>query len=185
MVLRYASNQDGPLLAYDYGAHKEDYKQIIETHQARLARWKQVMERKSASGGYESSSLVSHKKKKTIQKQGSTVASKKDARISSQPSTSTITIGEAAAADLVYLDEISVPETILNDTDTSMICIMCQGKTADVVFVPCHHCVLCFRCSETMCRRFCPSCRTTITARLQPSSIRVVRPRIVSSYSFI
>lgn len=96
-----------------------------------------------------------------------------------------ITIGEAAAGNLVSLDAVSVPEIISNDTDTSMLCIICQGKTADVVFEPCHHCVLCSRCSETTCRTFCPSCRTTITARLQPSSIRVVQPRIYNSYSFM
>lgn len=198
---RYAAYQEGPLAAYEYGAHKEDWKQINETHQARLARWKKVMLEERT--GQRSSPI--HKKKTALAEPRKPKAKKKSAepRKKSERSKAadesmqttamacytgmTRFRGDGTVDAPVKLVDVSVPTrtSIVNDTDTSRICIMCQESGANVVLEPCHHCVLCVSCAETSCRTFCPCCRTTITDRLQTTSILVVRPRIYSSYSFM
>uniref|UniRef100_A0A7S4K6M5 RING-type domain-containing protein n=1 Tax=Odontella aurita TaxID=265563 RepID=A0A7S4K6M5_9STRA len=70
--------------------------------------------------------------------------------------------------------------------EDDMACVVCQGAVARIVFEPCHHCVLCVSCSEEgHCRRFCPLCRAPIKGRIQPSFVRLIRPRIFSAHSFM
>lgn len=65
-------------------------------------------------------------------------------------------------------------------------CIACQEEKATIIFEPCLHCVLCARCNEAgVCKSWCPTCRTTITGRVQPYSARVIRPKVYSVYSFM
>ena len=65
-------------------------------------------------------------------------------------------------------------------------CIACQTNKADLVFEPCQHNVLCEECSKKgICSKWCPTCRTVITNRIQPSSAIVVRPQVYSAYSFM
>jgi hypothetical protein len=181
--LRYANtDHGGPLLAYEYGAHEEDCKVLKETHNARLARWARVMSGKGQTFPPTKKRSYQKKKDNTVKINVTKIVSVSAKRKSTAP---TITIGEAAAAKEIKLNDISVPSKITNNTDSSMICIMCQAHVANVVFEPCHHCVLCSRCSETACQKFCPTCRTTISDRIKPSSIRVVRPRVYGSYSFM
>jgi len=188
------------LAAYEYGAHKEDWKEINETHQARLERWSKVVSEelrgKMSSSPPQKKKTVAGRKPKEDKKSSDSLKKnekreggtrKKAPSVAMTVNASEISgfSGEGIASDTVTLRHVSVPTSIVNDTDTSMVCIMCQERRADIVFEPCHHCVLCSSCSETMCRTFCPSCRTTIIGRLRPSSIRVIRPRIYSSYSFM
>ena len=70
-------------------------------------------------------------------------------------------------------------------TNNDMICMVCQIANVQVAFEPCFHCLLCLSCSLTACRKFCPLCRTPISSRVQPTTARLVRPRIYSAYSFI
>lgn len=163
-----------------------------ETHQARLARWTRAMSNETRDSGGTSQTLPPTKKiKRSYQKKKDNAAASKKvttkvpATAKQKLTPSTITIGEAAAAKEINLNGISVPPTITNNTDTSMICIMCQAQVANIVFEPCHHCVMCSRCSNMAAPTFCPTCRTTISDRIKPSSIRVVRPRVYSSYSFM
>jgi len=189
-------------VAYEYGAHKDDLKEISETHQERIARWAKVLRDELISGKNSSPSprkrtKSAREKQKKSQVQRKTRATEtrrqSDQSVAAPASISTRNSEEDVASfrgagtfgETISLNDITVPTSIRNDTDTSMVCIMCQEQRAEVVFEPCHHCVLCSRCSERTCKTFCPSCRTTITGRLRPSSIRVVRPRIYSSYSFM
>ena len=65
-------------------------------------------------------------------------------------------------------------------------CIVCQTNKADLVFEPCQHNVLCSECNQKgICSKWCPTCRTPITERIQPSSAVVVRPQVYSAYSFM
>ena len=65
-------------------------------------------------------------------------------------------------------------------------CIVCQTNKADLVFEPCQHNVLCEECNKKgVCSKWCPTCRTIITNRIQPSSAIVVRPQVYSAYSFM
>jgi len=65
-------------------------------------------------------------------------------------------------------------------------CIVCQTNKADLVFEPCQHNVLCSECNKKgICSKWCPTCRTIITNRIQPSSAIVVRPQVYSAYSFM
>ena len=65
-------------------------------------------------------------------------------------------------------------------------CIACQTNKADLVFEPCQHNVLCSECNKKgICSKWCPTCRTPITKRIQPVSAVVVRPQVYSAYSFM
>ena len=65
-------------------------------------------------------------------------------------------------------------------------CVCCQTNKADLVFEPCQHNVLCSECNKKgICSKWCPTCRTPITKRIQPSSAVVVRPQVYSAYSFM
>ena len=65
-------------------------------------------------------------------------------------------------------------------------CVACQTNKADLVFEPCQHNVLCSECNKRgICSKWCPTCRTPITKRIQPSSAVVVRPQVYSAYSFM
>ena len=213
---RYAPFQDAPLAAYEYGAHEEDWKQINETHQHRLARWSRVVadeksgktsspaQKKEAAPNEMSGKNTSPARKKAapeslrMKENKKTVEARtkktgrvlKEPRIKPPPAASGDANiagfrGVGTAGDTVELKHVSVPMRVVNDTDTSMMCVVCQENKAEIVFEPCHHCVLCSDCSETTCKTFCLSCRTTITGRLRPSAIHAVRPRIYSSYSFM
>jgi hypothetical protein len=69
------------------------------------------------------------------------------------------------------------------------LCIACQEKFADVVFEPCHHCVLCQECAQQSrcCPLWCPKCWTTIHDRLLPKTgtLCFIQPPVYSAYSFL
>ena len=71
------------------------------------------------------------------------------------------------------------------EDEVQTMCIFCQEKPARIVFEPCQHCVMCLDCSEQGAKKFCPLCRTPIVTRVEPTYVRLVRPRIYSAYSFM
>jgi len=47
----------------------------------------------------------------------------------------------------------------------SMECIICEERVAKIIFNPCHHLVLCSKCSHLVAH--CPMCRSTIASRYE------------------
>lgn len=98
-----------------------------------------------------------------------------------------IPIGELDGSIPDFMDSKTLvtlrqPSYGIHDLD----CIACQEERATIVFEPCLHCVLCARCNQAgICKNWCPTCRTTITGRVQPHSARVIRPKVYSAYSFL
>jgi hypothetical protein len=175
-VLRYAADQDAPLVAYEYGCHEDDRKKVNETHQERMARWARIMQEERRGASASAQALSPSKKKRKA-------PAPPPVRPTPPPAPSFR--GRGTIGDSIVVADITVPSGITNETDTSMMCIMCQETKAEIVLEPCHHCVLCARCADTACKTFCPSCRTKIIGRIQPTTIRIVRPQIYSAYSFM
>ena len=72
----------------------------------------------------------------------------------------------------------------LLNADYQGLCILCQDSKACVMVNPCQHMLFCKKCvASGFCRRFCPVCRSNITSMTQVSYIKMIRPRIFSSYS--
>lgn len=67
------------------------------------------------------------------------------------------------------------------------LCLICQKKTASVVFHPCHHTVICSSCDRQgiYFPKFCPTCRMEIHDRVLSKFAVFARPRIYSAYSFM
>jgi len=54
---------------------------------------------------------------------------------------------------------------VLTKLRESMECIICEERVAKVVFNPCHHLVLCNKCSHLVAH--CPMCRSVIASRYE------------------
>ena len=67
------------------------------------------------------------------------------------------------------------------------LCIICQETKAQVIFHPCHHCVICPQCDNKglFFPKFCPICRMSIQDRVSAELVTFVSPRIYSAYSFM
>jgi len=142
----------------------------------------------NVAGGVGSDPLARAKKlgRKTP---GSKKSSGSKRRVDSRSSTAPeeLRIGDLDGSTPKCMDDKTLvtlrqPSHGIHDLD----CIACQEEKATIIFEPCLHCVLCARCNEAgVCKSWCPTCRTTITGRVQPYSARVVRPKVYSVYSFM
>lgn len=82
---------------------------------------------------------------------------------------------------------------------TESACILCQESKAQVIFMPCFHCILCSTCCERFNyapsyylrntqqnknNKFCPSCRVPIQSISKPKTAVLVRPKVYSAACF-
>ena len=196
---------DVPPKGYVYGAHQEDFQKTTESHDDILARWK---------GTYESEKAGSGLFGPLHQINGGTGVSSGTgySHDDHSPSRSVVTLGSGgnarpshvhlrarngAVSDEVPLRSLGVATATMDgrtlvtvcrpSTDAmDSACVICQDHRAQIVFEPCHHCVLCVSCFKNgHCKKFCPVCRMPIQSRVQPSLLRLIRPRIYSAYSFM
>ena len=151
--LRYTQQSN----AYEYGSHAEDFWMWKkQNHTQTLQRWKRTQEinKKQAKNKHETTSVGTKKNMVTAILEGSTVWSQ---IVSPTPSS-----------------KREGNNNHNNNKDTK--CIACQKTMAEIVFWPCHHCLLCTKCSAMCCPFRCPVCMTTITERVQPDEIVWIQP---------
>lgn len=185
--LRYAAMNE-PSCAYEYGTHEQDFYDTREGHKERLARWKTMFHiDKIQRKGNEV--IRGSSPNETNDFAGRNGGSGDDGELVRPKGASST---EVAVASLrPPITTVMEPDTLLSLRKPSfhsldMLCILCQQNKAQIVFEPCHHCVLCSKCDESgHCQKFCPKCRIPIMSKTQPSFVRVVRPRIYSAYSFM
>lgn len=175
-TLRYAK-PGAQVAAYEFGAHKDDFKRRRESHEERWYRFRQVYEQEKAEGKLGYAPNLPNASSRETQASPFTPGRSRQSHFSYN---NTARLAESAAhiAPSVDMQECRPP-------NTDMTCIICQAKKAQIVFQPCSHCLLCSECASFSCRRFCPLCRAPIARRDQPSKVRIVQPRIFSAYCFM
>lgn len=89
------------------------------------------------------------------------------------------------------------PTVVSTHSIIDVTCVLCQESKAQVIFLPCKHCILCSSCCKRFdyCspplsygrstnHKFCLTCRVPIQSTVQPQKAVFVRPRICSAALF-
>jgi hypothetical protein len=89
------------------------------------------------------------------------------------------------------------PTVVSTDSLIDITCVLCQDSKAQIIFLPCLHCILCVSCCNEFdycsppvssgtntSNKFCPTCRVPIQSIAQPKRAVLIRPRICSSALF-
>ncbi len=90
------------------------------------------------------------------------------------------------------------PTVVSTDSFTDITCVLCQDSKAQIIFLPCLHCILCVSCcnefdycsipvssGRNTSNKFCPTCRVPIQSIAQPKRAALIRPRIGSAALFL
>ena len=171
--------------AYEFGAHPEDFKKKKnESHAVLLARFTGVYEIEKANGTLGKAPKIPDKSTAGVLLTG-VLSPSLGKQGASEHRQRQLQQHEARLLDSAADIAESVDIADLRPRDADMTCLICQANQAQIVFQPCSHCVLCQACSNAHCRRFCPLCRTPIAMRTAPRKLRMVQPRIYSSYAFM
>ena len=150
--LRYTQQSN----AYEYGSHVEDFWMWKnQNHTQTLQRWKRTQE-------------INQKQDKD-KNVTTTVGTKKNV-------VTAILEGSTVWSQIVSPTPSSKWEGNDNHNNKDTKCIACQKTMAEIVFWPCHHCLLCTKCSAMCCPFRCPICMTTITERVQPDEVVWIQP---------
>jgi len=174
--LMYASNK-AQASAYHYGNHVEDLTLNKETHDDRLKRFKRVHEQDT-------------NRNKKMQQADPVPPTNEIPLSSMQPienaaknqKVGITSIGGEQSSNLLVT--VVENESALLNQGHQGICIFCQDEKACIVFNPCRHSVLCEDCFlKGKCRKFCPTCRNTISSTVKPQKVKLVRPRVFSAYA--
>ena len=164
---------------YEYGKHDEDFMRVMETEEAKRRRWKETFreEMKKARDA------VRNKDNMLVREE----TNANNLNDSFKNIENVCTFGASEIDPTTAMIPSNIPVTLQKRPDEyHLTCIACQKERAEIIFEPCHHCVICVKCMENgLCPKFCPSCRTLIEDRVIASYARFVRPRIFSAYSFI
>jgi hypothetical protein len=169
---QYGSNSK-PLKAYEYGAHEADFTKFLETHEDRLARFIQIH-----------TNDLKMKEDKQALEEGELPPSKPPDEAPRPPSAPALPRHEMGFMDRSTMPT-KFPSPASSGIDCDLTCVLCLEAPVRIVLEPCFHCVLCEKCSTTLCTLSCPVCQTSITGKVKPNLGRLVRPRIFSAQSFM
>jgi len=194
-ALRYMQSGTLPTV-YEYGAHPEDFKANVhnETHEERYERFKDVneleqrkLQRKRGEGLADVGEGVSNGGPVVAAAAATTAATLRDltAGASIRDQVKLSEFGGKPKSEGAFPNHHHHTQQQQPEDEVQTLCIFCQEKPARIVFEPCQHCVMCMDCSEEGAKKFCPLCRTPIVTRVEPTYVRLVRPRIYSAYSFM
>lgn len=162
--LSYAPNRHHSS-SYYFGGHSEDYRPFLETYIERLERFRNTYETEI----------------KRLEEINTTT---NEIHLSILPEFQSKTY---PGAEKIMVTSVKSEGHLLNNQNNyQLLCIICQDTRARIIFEPCKHAVLCEACfSKGFCRKFCPICRTPLLSTTKPNKIRIVRPRVFSTYSVL
>jgi len=192
--LAYASNRIAPR-SYQYGIHVEDWWSVEdkeeeedsamndteerggglrkgrETYYERLARWEKTFQKEQQREQNHIAELALHEKPPTKEIALKNISSMDDTAI-------TKSLHPDSLVTVVQPNQLWTTKKFNNGDN----CVICQEKSAQIVFQPCQHCLVCAQCVQNgYCPKFCPSCRINITSTCQPTYLKLVRPRIYTT----
>lgn len=186
--LSYKSSKMKPS-CYQYGVHEEDNSEIRETYADRVKRWEETFLREQQTGGKQNAvknptttttcDIASNSPPEHVERGNPPT---KEVSVSTLCNNK---IGNTAIRPESLVSVMS-PDEAFFTSKYQKLCIVCQKRTADVLFQPCSHSVICGHCnSMDHCKTFCPICKTSISSTTCITHVKYVRPRIYSAYSFM
>jgi hypothetical protein len=187
--------------AYVFGSSAQDFEKIIETHEQRMERWRNLLARghRGDTDTDTDTDTCLKQKQDGVLVQAALSKSKKEK-----------VINEEAESKPKEEKLMSPRKKILHETlecfgtsfkpspqgpfngESTRLCIFCQESSSAIIFEPCGHCLVCETCAAWSCRKFCPCCRCAISKRKRSTSIfrgmkldLALKPLTFSPYSFM
>lgn len=180
---------------YVFGSSPQDFEEIIETHEQRMERWRNLLAR-----GHRGDTDTCLKQKQDDAVVQAALPKKKKVKVRNQEAESNPKEEKLMSPRQKLLHETlecfgtsfkPSPQGPF-DGESTRLCIFCQESSSEIIFEPCGHCLVCETCAAWSCRKFCPCCRCAISKRKRSTSIfrgikvdLALKPLVFSPYSFM